>query len=53
MATFRAGVNVGELIDFLLGWTTLDIFGDDLGAKNMKIAALPPPLKLLRMDRSQ
>ncbi|MEW6743584.1 MAG: hypothetical protein AB1486_12580 [Planctomycetota bacterium] len=26
----RAGVNLGELLDFLLGWTTLDICGDDV-----------------------
>jgi len=26
----RLGVNPGELLDFLLGWTTLDIFSDDL-----------------------
>jgi len=28
--TVRLGVNPGELLDFLLGWTTLDIYGDDL-----------------------
>lgn len=27
----RAGFNPGELVDFLLGWTTLDIFDDDIG----------------------
>ena len=26
----RLGVNVAEAIDFVLGWTTLDIFADDL-----------------------
>lgn len=26
----RLGVNFGELVDFLVGWTTLDIFGDDV-----------------------
>ncbi len=26
----RLGVNPGELLDFLLGWTTLDTFNDDL-----------------------
>jgi len=26
----RLGFNPGELIDFVLGWTTLDIFDDDL-----------------------
>ncbi len=28
----RAGFHPGELIDFLLGWTTLDIYNDDMGA---------------------
>lgn len=27
----RIGVNPGELLDFLLGWAGLDIFGDDYG----------------------
>jgi hypothetical protein len=27
----RAGVNPGEILDFILGWTTLDIFHDDIG----------------------
>ena len=31
--TLRLGFNPGELLDFLLGWTTLDIFGDDLEAR--------------------
>jgi len=26
---FRAGFNPGELVDFLLGWTTVDLYGDD------------------------
>jgi len=25
----RIGFNPGELLDFLLGWTALDIYGDD------------------------
>jgi len=29
--TVRLGLNPGELLDFLLGWTTIDIFGDDVG----------------------
>lgn len=29
--TFRLGANPGELLDFLFGWTTLDIFEDDIG----------------------
>jgi hypothetical protein len=36
---FRLGFNPGELLDFLLGWTTLDIFRDDLG----KTSTRPPP----------
>lgn len=31
LGTIRLGFNPGELIDFLLGWTTIDIFGDDIG----------------------
>lgn len=27
---FRLGINIGELLDFGLGWTTVDIFGDDV-----------------------
>jgi hypothetical protein len=26
----RAGVNLAEIVDFILGWTTLDICGDDI-----------------------
>ena len=29
--TIRIGFNVGELLDFIVGWTTLDICRDDLG----------------------
>ena len=32
----RLGLNPGELIDFVLGWTTLDIFQDDLEAEKDK-----------------
>lgn len=28
--TVRFGINIGELVDFLLGWTTIDIFADDM-----------------------
>lgn len=28
--TIRLGFNPGEFLDFILGWTTLDIFDDDL-----------------------
>lgn len=26
----RAGINLAEILDFILGWTTLDILGDDI-----------------------
>ncbi|HBF33348.1 TPA: hypothetical protein DDW35_02165 [Candidatus Sumerlaeota bacterium] len=29
IGTLRVGINPGELLDFLLGWTTLDIYQDD------------------------
>lgn len=29
---FRLGFNPGELLDFVLGWTTMDIFNDDVAA---------------------
>jgi hypothetical protein len=29
----RLGLNPGELLDFILGWTTVDIFDDDLEAR--------------------
>ena len=28
--TLRLGFNPGELLDFILGWTTIDIYSDDL-----------------------
>jgi hypothetical protein len=31
--SIRLGFNPGELLDFVLGWTTLDIFHDDLNKK--------------------
>lgn len=34
--TIRLGVNVGEILDFVLGWTTLDIFFDDVASKEAK-----------------
>jgi len=34
--TIRLGFNPGELLDFILGWTTIDIFKDDLGIKREK-----------------
>lgn len=43
--TVRLGFNPGELLDFLLGWTTLDILGDDVGlppTKEELVATLAP-----------
>lgn len=34
--TFRLGFNPGELLDFLLGWTTIDIYRDDIEEKKSK-----------------
>lgn len=34
--TIRLGFNPGELLDFILGWTTIDIFNDDLEARKLK-----------------
>ena len=36
VATLKVGFNPGELLDFILGWTTLDIFSDDLEARYKK-----------------
>jgi len=40
--TFRVGANPGELLDFVFGWTTLDICGDDVGVV-MEAAPAPEP----------
>lgn len=32
----RLGFNIGELADFFLGWFGIDIYGDDLEAKNAR-----------------
>lgn len=29
----RIGFNIGELLDFILGWTTIDIYGDDFQSR--------------------
>lgn len=36
----RLGFNPGELLDFVLGWTTLDIFDDDLTRREARRARL-------------
>ncbi len=40
--SFRFGFNPGELLDFILGWTTLDIYDDDSGAKKQKAPSNNP-----------
>lgn len=36
--TLRVGINIGELLDFVLGWTTLDLFGDDIATQQQDAA---------------
>jgi len=38
LGSVRIGVNPGELVDFVLGWTTIDIINDDVETKKMKDA---------------
>ena len=42
VGSVRIGFNPGELLDFLLGWTTLDVFGDDIGTGPVSDRQLPP-----------
>lgn len=53
--SFRLGFNPGELLDFLLGWTTLDIYGDDIGLpeekfKNLEFSDSPNTDKAMEID---
>ena len=36
LISVRVGLNPGEFLDFILGWTTLDLFGDDIGKKSIE-----------------
>jgi len=36
LGTLRLGFNPGELLDFVLGWLTIDIYGDDLAVVKKK-----------------
>lgn len=38
LGSVRVGINPGELVDFVFGWTTIDIFNDDVGTKKTKEA---------------
>ena len=40
--SLRLGLNLGELLDFILGWTTIDIFNDDLEARKKEAEANQP-----------
>lgn len=33
LATLRLGVNLAEVVDFAVGWSTMDPMGDDVGAQ--------------------
>ena len=37
--TIRLGFNPGELLDFFFGWTTLDLFQDDLNRRGANQAS--------------
>jgi len=39
----RLGVNPGEILDFILGWTTLDMFGDDVGVEDSRADSTSTP----------
>jgi len=41
--SIRLGFNPGELLDFILGWTTIDIYGDDLEARKRREGIEPKP----------
>jgi len=41
--TIRLGFNPGELLDFILGWTTIDIYKDDLESRKRKEQSNNPP----------
>ncbi len=41
LGSLRLGFNPGELLDFVLGWTTLDIFSDDMEGSNIEPVGPP------------
>jgi len=41
--TVRLGLNCAELLDFIIGWTTIDIFNDDLGQRTPQERIEHPP----------
>lgn len=48
----RVGLNPAEVLDFILGWTTLDICGDDTASRSRDTVriAIGDTLELIRMD---
>jgi hypothetical protein len=45
--TIRLGINPGELVDFLLGWMTIDFYGDDVQPQSREVnRRFGPPLFL-------
>lgn len=54
--SFRLGFNPGELIDFILGWGCIDVYGDDLEAKSdaqftLSTRNFSPPVSALTLPR--
>jgi len=45
---FHAGIHLGELADFLLGWFTVDIMSDDIEARKQKLGDVPEPVEYAR-----
>jgi hypothetical protein len=41
----RVGVELDEILDFVLGWTTLDIMGDDRSANTNTVNSTTSPTK--------
>jgi hypothetical protein len=49
--TVKLGFNPGELLDFILGWTTLDIYGDDVETRRLKGKSNKPSQGMPRSAR--
>lgn len=54
----RAGINFAEIVDFLLGWSTLDICGDDIAAidkerRERRMETLPETRKKVNGQHSK
>jgi len=51
LGTIRLGFNPGELLDFVLGWTTLDIFNDDVTRRRIEALELERQKSLTLEER--